>query len=163
MRQHLLFRRKNRLKIFFILFCIAAIMIFYFIRNNHKNVIHCNGQINSVFGDNETTPVFSGIYTFMLDNKQGYISVNGIFNTVTKEYAVQRIIKVKVQTASNDRDFYDIKQISVQSLTGDNLPDELYIRYILNPMTVVTLDKTLRNSYLIRNLYSPVLICNPIN
>jgi hypothetical protein len=163
MRQHLFFCRKNRLTLSLTALFIVVIMAFYFIKSTHKVLIHCSSQINSVFGDNETYPTFSGIYTFMLDDGKGYISVNGIFHTQSDTYTVQKIIKISLHTVSYDQVFYDIKQASVQSLTGDNLPDTLYVRYILSPFTVIALDKTLHNSYLIRNLYSPVLVCNPMN
>lgn len=122
-----------------------------------KDRIHCSGQLNSIFGDDQTIPKFSGIYTFILDGSRGYISVNGLFKDEVNTYAVQRLSEVRVSHI--EEDFYEIREISSQSLTGDNIPEPMYVRYIHNPISVVRVDKTLNNSFLIGNLYSPILIC----
>jgi hypothetical protein len=60
-------------------------------------------------------------------------------------------------------DFYELKTKSITSLTGDDLPDNLASRYILGPISVVSIRKNTHKSYVIKNLYSPVFICHNIN
>ena len=162
MQQHVLFSRKNKVvamatTVFLIAGLVAGIV---FIERMHKGLnINCRGQINSVFGDNQTLPEFRGIYTFTLDSYQGFISVNGIFVSLDKTYTVQRVTRVNVESFSEDKTMHELRSVAEQILTGDNLPEELYQRYIFSPVSVITVDRTLESSYLIRNLYAPVLIC----
>ncbi|MCU6162276.1 hypothetical protein KWI07_17770 [Enterobacter bugandensis] len=162
MQQHVLFSRKNKLIAISAAGILAAGLLAgsMFTTRMHQGVhIECRGQIHSVFGDNQTLPEFRGIYTFTLEGTQGYISVNGTFISSDKTYTVQRITRVSTESFSEDKMMHELRSVDVKILTGDNLPEELYQRYIFSPIAVITVDRTLEHSYLIRNLYAPVLVC----
>lgn len=164
MQQYVLFSRKNKIAAivaaaagFITVGLIAGAMLTTRI---HKGIhIECGGQIRFVYGDNQTLPEFRGIYTFTLGGSQGYISVNGTFISPVSTYTVQRVTRVSTESFSEDRETYELKAIDEKILTGDNLPEELYQRYIFSPVSVITVGRTLDYSYLIRNLYAPVLVC----
>lgn len=162
MQQHILFRRKNKLVAISAASILAAVFVvgsLLTVRMNHEIHIECRGQIQSVFGDNQTLPEFRGIYTFTLEGIQGYISVNGIFISLDKKYTVQREIRVSIESFGENKVMHELRPIDEKILTGDNIPEELYKRYIFSPISVIKVDQTLEHSYLIRNLYAPILVC----
>lgn len=159
MQQHLFLSRKY--KIAYLLLGLTFILgvVYLYINHNNGLRIHCSGQIDSVFGDNQTLPEFSGIYAFIIDGKEGYISVNGIFKNTDGAYTVQRVTKINIHAVNGLNSTYELQAVSGNTLTGDNLPEFLYTRYIFNPVSVITVDKTLGDAYLVRNLYAPVMVC----
>ena len=162
MQQHVLLSRKHKVvamatACFLVTGLVAGVLL---TSRMHKGVhVECRGQIHSVFGDNQTLPEFRGIYTFNLEGSQGYISVNGTFVSPDKTYTVQRVTRVSAESFSEDKTMHEFRPVDEKTLTGDNLPEELYRRYIFSPISVITLARTLDHSYLIRNLYAPVLVC----
>lgn len=163
MQQHILLSRKNKIIKFIILGAViltATGGLIFFGKMNQSIHIECQGQIHSVFGDNQSLPEFRGIYTFNLEGSQGYVSVNGIFISSEKTYTVQRVIRVSAESLKETKKMHELHSVDVKILTGDNLPQELFLRYIFSPVSVITAEKTLERSYLIRNLYAPVLVCS---
>jgi len=132
----------------------------FFSKKNQDIRLDCKGQIHSVFGDNQSLPEFRGIYTFNLEGSQGYLSINGIFTTPEKNYTVQRVIRVNAEALKETKKMHELHSVDVKILTGDNLTQELFSRYIFSPVSVITAERTLEHSYLIRNLYAPVLVCS---
>lgn len=163
MQQHILFSRKNKVAKLIALGTILTVMFVCFMlwgKINRNINIECQGQIHSVFGDNQSLPEFRGIYTFDLEGSQGYVSVNGIFISPEKTYTVQRVNRVSAESLKQGKKMHELHSVDVKVLTGDNLPQELYSRYIFSPISVITVEKTLEHSFLIRNLYAPVLVCS---
>jgi hypothetical protein len=156
------------MKIKVIYYIISAFIVLFisvfFIHQDQNSRLHCRGQVHFVFGDNETLPEFKGVYTFFFDKNNEFLSVNGLFIDTDKTFAVQKVFRVNAEmTEGFSDDFYELKTKSITSLTGDNLPENLALRYILGPVSVISIRKNTRNSYVIKNLYSPVFICHSIN
>ncbi|ATF94523.1 hypothetical protein CO704_21725 [Cedecea neteri] len=142
-----------------LLLAVLAVCIVLMLKSRQGTQVECSGQIHSVFGDNQTLPEFRGIYTLNLEKQQGFLSINGSFRMPDATYTVQRVTRVMTAYSGNQQGVIELKPVSEHVLTGDNLPEELYRRYIFSPVSVITVNKTLPWSWLIRNLYSPVLVC----
>lgn len=124
--------------------------------------LHCKGKVNIFTDIDGEIREFRGELVWDLDGgSNNYLSFSGYYLAKGNPYPINRAVRANVSLISGSKNIYEITPIRTTVLQSvDGLPPELEATFMFKQTRVYRIQKTLVNSYLISNAYSPVFVCH---
>lgn len=146
----------KKMLVFLLLFFISSFA-------NAEVQIHCKGKVNIFSNIDGKEREFDGELVWDLGGgDNNYFSVSGYYSVQGKSYSIERTIRATVSLISGIQGLYEITPIKTITQQMDELPPSLEDTFLFKKPRVFRIKKTLTNSYLVSNAYSPIFICHEI-
>lgn len=147
---------ENKMK--FITGLIVLILSFNALSNED---VDCVGHSNISMVTNSKLISVQAMYVINLSRKHnGYISQSGEVQSGKRSYKIDRLYKIEVLPVGGAKEIFEFRINGMTRHEPDSVPVDLPDNLLLNRQGIYKIQRTLVTSYLISDVYSPVLVCH---